>query len=614
MDFDLQSMKYFPDGSGELSDEQLEGMDFLLNRQKAILAFQTGLGKTITSLMSVDYLMRKNKSIRTVIICPVKALKAFRKELLGKMAYKDEEVGWVNNQVMEYNTDTNKVYIFTYSSLKKYQSLVRQLKRDYILVGIFDEAHKLQAKDSQIKILMEELKPCFSVTWLCTATPLLNDIVGSYNLVNFLYPKFFGSKTAFENRYTTYELKDIYIRGGGGKKRKVKRITGSQNEEELQEKLKDLMIMRQKKYNLKFAFLGADLTKEEEDLYEKVSAGIMDDEERAMSARMHDLQRVVDNSYSNDLVGPRHSSKEEKFIETLKQIFIKNFSIVVYVDYLDTVDRLREVLNSRKEEIGFRKLFEITGSIKLHEREMVEESIEERDIILITSAGSESINLQRANCVMFYNIPFSVGTCLQVIGRVTRVDTEFSNQFVFILYAKGTIDEYKYLSFMDNAKLIKDIVGSDANMPSDLKKLDKKNVDEVRTKLLWHFKDTGRKQKRIKAKLIENNLVVSGSNDYGMLDANYKINLSPKGIELMNTKRIPGLVPEDEVYNLLIEDANMFSIFRNKYITHLRGPEGSKVVWAFVDSILNKGKKVMLVDDFGLGSIIKKHIMEHIKE
>jgi superfamily II DNA/RNA helicase len=233
--------------------------------------------------------------------------------------------------------------------------------------------------------------------------------------------------------------------------------------------------------------------------------------------------------------------------------------------------------------------------------------------VLITSAGAESINLQRANVIVFYDIPFSVGTCIQVMGRILRMDTKFKNQYIIVMYTKDTIDEYKYLNFLDNAMMIKQVVGNDATLPKELKTMDKKNLQTLKDKYLWHYKDMDRKMHNRNMKLLKKNLIATSSEEYKDAMGTYCINLQPVGIEPDSTKRIKALMPKALDYESLIDRGDTFyPIFRSRYIDVLKSPEVKKVLNTVVDSVVNRGSIVVLVDDYGVGQIVKNYILENV--
>ena len=602
----LEIKDYTVNSEYPLFEDQQDAVRFMLSKRYCIVALQTGLGKTYSCLTALYHAMTLRQDIRGVIVCPPAATKIFKKELREKLGFEDREIGFLTSEIVDVDGDYKKVFVVTYTYIQKFPNFIPNLSKKYKLVAIMDEAHKLQAKETKVKTYLEEIKPCFSVIWLATATPLLNDIEGLYRLVSFLDKKFLGTKTSFLNNYAKTELKTIYLKGG--KKRKVREVLGVKNPEQLRDKLSEICIMRQRQYNLKFGYISDSLTDFESSVYEQVSAGVLQDEERTFSGRMHDLQRIVDNSYDHELIIRDIATKEKLFLKTVKKIMSQGFSVVVYVEYLDTLARLRHFLEKNKKDVGYREIFEISGSIDRKERESIESRITERDVILITSAGSQSINLQRANCIMFYDIPYSVGMCLQVIGRITRADTEFDTQYIFVLYIKGTIDEYKYLLFLDNSKLIKDIIGSDANMPKNLQEIDRKNMDDLRTKLLWHFKDDSKKVIRRNKKMVRNNIQTATSSDYFNVLGSVYINLSPVGKKDM--KSISQLVTSEDIYSLYKNDPKLFEI---KYRDFLRNVP-REVLTAICKAVCYDSKVLVFVDDFGCGDLVKEFILDSIED
>ena len=83
----------------------------------------------------------------------------------------------------------------------------------------------------------------------------------------------------------------------------------------------------------------------------------------------------------------------------------------------------------------------------LHKEKQLKQKLGPRSVTLITSAGTESVNLQRANNLIFYEIPFPLRQFIQACGRITRMDSNYDKFQVYILEAEGTIDTYKKKSY-----------------------------------------------------------------------------------------------------------------------------------------------------------------------
>ena len=133
-----------------LGDDQVEGANFLLSRRSALLSYQTGLGKTVTALTVARILLDNFENARIVISCPVKALKAWKRDLFGKIGVSRNDVSiYATNEFIDNRQA--KYFIYTDTNLDKYSEAVEELYQDgYKIVFLIDEAHKLQDKDSKI--------------------------------------------------------------------------------------------------------------------------------------------------------------------------------------------------------------------------------------------------------------------------------------------------------------------------------------------------------------------------------------------------------------------------------------------------------------------------------
>ncbi len=591
----------------KLKDEQQEGVQFLLSRLRAILVFQTGLGKTNTLATAFRHIQEAREDVMGIIICPVNAISIFKKELLG-VGFKKSEIGSIYKDNVFYNINNNKVIIISYSFLPNYFEVIKDIhSRGYKTIVMIDEVHKLCAGKTNTRKLFEELQPYFSATWGATATPILNDEEGLYNLISYFDKTIFGNKTKFYNRYVDFVLKDIFVKGGGGRRKKVRDIRGFKNYNELREKLNQVCLIRGIEYNVQFYYLGKDITNEEANLYEEASKGIIGDEKKDFGARMHDLQRVVNNVYEYGSI-EGNISKEELLLETIEVVLSKDYSPLIYAEYHLTIERLIDLLNENKSRLGIETIYTITGKTPPKDRQYIEKNLKPRDIVLITSAGTQSLNLQKSNTVIFYDIPFPIGICVQVIGRVTRMDSKFDSQHIFVLYTRNTIDEYKYLNFADNSQNILRLLGSATGLPDNVKNIDKKNLTALKERYLWHYKSGENKKRRQESKILTNNIKCITNAELDIDIPNYAIStcLTSKGKE--GLKIIDKLNPPDNVLDVL--NNGPFVVFRIQYLNYLKR-ECTDVLKAIHKSAL-EGKDIYFVDDDGIGKVVKEGVLDLI--
>lgn len=486
-----EDMDYTLPDMDPLLPAQNEGVHFLLSKFNGILAFQTGLGKTYTSLVASQHILNRYDDVVVVIVCPKEANTVFKKELSTKLG-KPYSVYSVD----DYQEDEGSRYhIFNHSSIRKYHDILLKVIEGKRAVLIVDEGHTLQNPQTKFTRYMQGIRDKFSCIWLLTATPLLNHMDGLYHIVNFVRKGYFGNFASFKRRFLVTRKRTVYR---GNRRVEFDEVMGYRNLDKLKQLVDEISIVRNVVYNLNFYYLKTVMSEEEYPLYEMAAKGIMGEDydelnEKDFGPRLHDLQRVVDNSYSFregsiEVVSNKISNKEKLLFRKLKEIMELGESALVYTDYSDTLERLYYLLDGLQDRIGYTNLYKITGSVNFAERRQVQDKIGNSDIVLMTKAGKQSLNLGRANHFIFYNIPFSIGYFLQSLGRITRVDTEYQNQNVYLLEVEGTIDTYKRMLVQDHAELIKNVFGDNSNLPKDTRSIDRKYINLLRRELLWKFK------------------------------------------------------------------------------------------------------------------------------
>ena len=73
----------------------------------------------------------------------------------------------------------------------------------------------------------------------------------------------------------------------------------------------------------------------------------------------------------------------------------------------------------------------------------------------------------------------------KLYGRITRIDTKFSKQYVHILANTGTIDDYKKALIQVNGGLIQAIFGNTETLPLNIMNSDRSLISKLKQKLLW---------------------------------------------------------------------------------------------------------------------------------
>lgn len=503
-DYSLKNAKGF-----KLTQAQNEIVEALLRNDYFYNCAQTGIGKTLSTLTAAVHkaVERPEDNIHYILMLPTQAVTAFR-NTLGNILQLPYNIYTATS--MKRQPDA-RFHIFTYSSLRnglleldkkrnvigvgenKYFDILKDLKLKYNnLWLIADEAHALQDPNSIQYKMVEAIRPLFIGMWFLTATPILNDLDGLFYMTELTHPGFFGNIWQFKHTYQVLENDFVYIYDRRARK-KVKRRTVSvvdyKNLDLLEEKFNDIAIIRSISYNLEFKYLSTKLSEASEKFYQLASEGIITKEKgvKDYGARLHDLQQVVSNShptlklFSEDEV----SEKELLLIKTIEEVLSNGEATLVYFTYRDTLERIKTLLQKLRESFGIGNVYEIHGGISVKARAKIEKSIKPNDVVLITSAGTESVNLQRANNLIFYEIPFPLREFIQACGRIARMDSKFDKFIVYILEAEGTIDTYKKNRIIANSGAIKGVMGKSNSLPTQLLHLSLEDVKASKDELLW---------------------------------------------------------------------------------------------------------------------------------
>lgn len=494
-----------------LTEDQNEIVEALLKHNFFFNCAQTGFGKTFTTITAAIYKMieRKDEDIHFMLILPGSAVKAFSdtfNKILGipfniYTATHTRAKKGARFHIFNYTTLSADVFTPNKPSTNPYLELFKKIRRKYKNMWlVIDEIHSLQDPSTNQYMLVNSLRSLFIGIWGLTATPILNNLDGLYHMTNIVSPGFLGTNIySFRNTYCTFKENYYFITKFGKRIRKTKKeIDGYKNLEKLQNKFAEISIIKSRHYNVKFNFRSAELSDEMIKYYKYAAKGLFSgkavkgkskkSKQSHHGARLHDLQRVVSNSHKDFklLKDPKKlTEKEMLLINTIKEVLDKDEAVLIYFGYHETIDRIRYILQYLQKKLRIPNIFEVTGKIKQADRKKVESAIGPRDIVLITSAGTESINLQRANNLIFYETPFPIREFTQACGRITRMNTTFDAFNVYILEAVGTIDTYKKERIKANSAPIKSVLGGSNILPTEVLILTAEDKKVMKDEYLW---------------------------------------------------------------------------------------------------------------------------------
>lgn len=184
----------------------------------------------------------------------------------------------------------------------------------------------------------------------------------------------------------------------------------------------------------------------------------------AVPLTVKDLQEMQDYAFRITQV---HDSKFEALERHLDQARGNGHSTIVFTQFTDTLDALRDRLHHRyRNQLGTftgdggRVFRESEGWTNIGKRDLVE-AIKARvvTVLLATDAASEGLNLQTCSYLINYDMPWNPMRVEQRIGRVDRLGQVRDTVVVPNFFIEGTVEEEVYRALASRIDLFSGIVG-----------------------------------------------------------------------------------------------------------------------------------------------------------
>lgn len=463
---------------------------------RAMLADEVGLGKTIEAgIIIKEYFVRSQiKSL--LVITPATLVSQWQEELETKFGISTITTDQRESTPSEFwNNNLKIVASINTAKHRSHKEFVASRTWDLVVV---DEAHHLKNKRTQNWKLVNSIKKRFIL--LLTATPVQNNLIELYNLLTLLKPGLLKTESDFKKKY---------VGSRDGRK--------AQNPQELRELMREVMIRNtrscvdvklpkrfattitvipdrdeQNIYNLlNFYIRKISLVKGIDKLSRnnllmragssptalfssllrikaKIDDQITQIENKKDSPEQIEiapqikieaekdylLMKELSNSlsqFSQTIKNLNQFGKAEKLIELLKKNQQKT---LIFINNRDTHNYLSDYLKKAKiNHVSF------LGQMSLQAKdEAVEKFREEVNVMLASETGGEGRNLQFANTIINYDLPWNPMKIEQRIGRLHRIG-QTQDVFIFNLCNRGSIEEYLLKILHDKINMFELVVG-----------------------------------------------------------------------------------------------------------------------------------------------------------
>ncbi|CAN5506651.1 hypothetical protein BH11PSE4_BH11PSE4_06740 [soil metagenome] len=445
-----------------------------------LLADDVGLGKTISAGLVASELIARNRVSKILIVAPKLLGPQWKDELETKFDIPGEVITGGKLASAEPN-DVGAV-ITTYHSARVHLDKIPDERFDML---VLDEAHKLRnlygvdPTPQVAKVFQRALqKRRFRYVLMLTATPIQNRLWDLYSLVDLLtvargHENPFGSEGMFARRFISDKRETARILKPDAREDFRKIVYGYMSRVRRGDAHLDFPERKIHMHKVvpspqELALIKA-IAKPIQKLNRLAQIGILQALTSSPHALMVQLQTMARNgtvpmelaATVQGIVTPmRTSAKLEglrQLVTMLQQQNPTGWRMVVFTGRRETQTTIQAFL----EELGL-KVGIINGSSGQRNQDTIARFRTNPPAIraiVSTEAGSEGVNLQVANVLINFDLPWNPMIVEQRIGRVQRLGSEHKNVVIYNVMLAGTFEEYIVGRLMTKLQMATDAIG-----------------------------------------------------------------------------------------------------------------------------------------------------------
>lgn len=425
-------------------------------RGRAVLADEVGLGKTIEAGLILKELLTRGMAQRFLVICPASLRDQWVEELAEKF---DLEARAIESGADDFSADN---LVMSVQMARNNRERLYEGEFDVVIV---DEAHKATGPaTTQMLRRLASANYCL----LLTATPVQNSLLDLYRLVEIIRPGTFGSESEFKTKFVGLDDKDPKdaqglrnliadsmvrtTRGQAGLDRVVRRVEAvaiNQTPEELEDYRRLLEVLRaggeQPGDFLRRQRWAQRLVLSPRSL----AISLLRSGRYAGTSHEATVRKIAEAA-----LGAGLSSRQKALVKLAERWTTDpdKGKVIVFTQQVEIAEDLIRVL----EDHGLSTVGYFGGTTQ--RRSALREFKSSAQVLVATEAGAEGLNLQFANCVINYDLPWNPMKIEQRIGRVDRL-TQVRDVHVANFFTPGTIEERIYQVLSEKLRMFELLFG-----------------------------------------------------------------------------------------------------------------------------------------------------------
>jgi serine/threonine protein kinase/superfamily II DNA or RNA helicase len=445
-------------------------------RGRALLADEVGLGKTIEAGIILKELLLRRLTSRVLIFCPVQLLSQWQNELYERF----DEVFLIMGRDIDTSLAWHCPHLIAPYEIARQQFHIAEMLRQRYDLLILDEAHCLNYPDNwRILKTMKNLQKKYFL--LLSATPMHNSLEELYNIITLLRPGHFNDLDSFRDQFIDANdptcIRDI---------------------DTLRTSLMSVMIRNiRRKVSIDFPKRNASLVelpmqqdaaefyKRFREFYQSRLAHITN---RRFLLQMGEIAERLCSSPGafrepiNRLKRDRYAQKQlgQEFVRVLEDFAARYPSSLIEPKIRATVKSLQEFTSKGQKVLVFsqfnetaRYLYRRVCETDLQERCILYDELDPIElrlqslrnfqdshagVLFCPGEASEGLNLQFANVMINFDLPWDPMKLEQRIGRIQRIGGK-QDVIIINLVLKETIEEDILRICQNKIRMFSDVIG-----------------------------------------------------------------------------------------------------------------------------------------------------------
>lgn len=429
-----------------LYDYQIRGAVFLAFNERAMLADEIGLGKTVQALAAASWLRQRRGMRRCLIICPAALKLQWAREV---ERFTGEAAAILEGADREdlYRNPRSDTLVASYEVALRDRDALRALAPDIV---ILDEAQRIKNWRTRTAQAVKEIPR--KAAFVLTGAPIESDLEALYSIAQFLDQRLIGPLWRFTEQF--YRL--------DGRGRQI----GYRNLDELKARLAPIYLRRAREDvsaelpEVLESYVPVQLGEQARAAYEAARqralvllelaacAPLDAEQRRELDGLFAAMLRACANPSEGSALSPKLEEARAIIEET---VLAGGRKALIFAESRDLTSAASKVL----DELDIAHIH-FHGAIPHDERaQRIQDFVaDERCRVLVsTDLGSVGLNLQVADVIINLDQPLSASRRNQRLGRVFRIGRREPVQLIHVLAAETFEENIPVLKVQDRSLL-----------------------------------------------------------------------------------------------------------------------------------------------------------------